>query len=92
MYKAKNIHYPPNPKTRDEIFIEGGQWTKCENGKDRFLIKDIKEIDPKTNKMMRIIIFGSDTLLKVLCEAPLITSDGTFHFAADLFFQAYVFF
>jgi len=41
-------------------------------------------------KMTRIIIFGSDTLLKVLCEGELTTFDGTFDFAADLFFQVYI--
>ena len=39
---------------------------------------------------MRIITFGSDTLLKVLCDGELSTSDGTFDFAADLFFQVYI--
>jgi hypothetical protein len=56
MYKAKAEKYPPNPKTLIEIVIEG-DWAKCAN-EERFLIKDIKEIDPKTNKIMRIIIFG----------------------------------
>ena len=55
-------------------------FTKCENEKDRFLIKDIREIDQITKKMLRIIIYGSDTLLKVLCESELITSDGTFDY------------
>ena len=87
----KNEKYPPNPKTLDDIVIEGDCWTKCENEKDRFLIKDIREIDQITKKMLRIIIYGSDTLLKVLCESELITSDGTFDFAADLFYQVYIF-
>ncbi len=39
---------------------------------------------------MRLIIFGSDTMLKILCEGSLITSDGTFDFAADHFFQVYI--
>jgi hypothetical protein len=90
MYNAKHINYPPIPKSLDELVIDGDLWTKCENGKDRFLIKDIKELDPKTNKIMRIIIFGSDVLLKVLCDGHLITADGTFDFAADLFYQVYI--
>ena len=76
MYNRKLEKYPSNPKTLDELVIEGDLWTKCENGKDRFLIKDIQEFDSKTQKMMRIIIHGSDTLLKVLSEGDLITSDG----------------
>ena len=54
MYKHKNEKYQPNPKTLKEIVIEGDCWTKCENLKDRFLIKDIQEVDPSSKKMMRI--------------------------------------
>ena len=56
MYKAKAEKYPPNLKSLEEIVIEN-EWTKCANGIDRFLIKDIQEIDPVTKKMIRIIIF-----------------------------------
>ena len=60
------------------------------NKKDRFLIKDIFKYDQENKKMMRIIIYGSDLLLKVLCDGELNTSDGTFDFAADLFYQVYI--
>ena len=91
MYSKKSEKYPPNPKCLEDIVIEG-EFTKCENGVDLFLIKDIKDIDPNTKKTMRIIIFGSSTMLKVLCDeaTSLHTSDGTFAFAADLFFQVYI--
>ena len=49
MYSKKSEKYPPNPKTLDDIVIEE-DFTKCENGIDQFLIKDIKDYDTKTKK------------------------------------------
>jgi hypothetical protein len=88
MDSHKADKYPINPKTLDDIVIDG-DFSKCENG-ERFLLKDIKEFDQINKKDMRLTIFGSDTMLKILCEGSLITSDGTFDFAADHFFQVYI--
>ena len=89
MYQHHLKKYPPLPKTLDEIIIEK-EWSLCANKKDRFLIKDIFEYDPQNKKMMRFITYGSDLLLKVLFDGELNTSDGTFDFAADFFYQVYI--
>ena len=62
------------------MIVIDGDLSKCENG-ERFLIKDIKEFDQINKKDMRLIIFGSDTILKILCKGCLITSE---HFILQL--------
>ena len=81
LYAEKHKKYPNNPENLDEIKIEGA-FALTEDNK-RFLISDTVIYDPDAKKNARITVFGSDDLLKVMCEGSRIASDGTFDFAAN---------
>ena len=85
MYNSKAERFPTNPQVLDDIEI--AENFTLAHDKSRFLIKDMKELNPNRKKTEKIIIFGHDTMLKCLCEGSRISSDGTFSFSAALFVQ-----
>ncbi|CAF4629621.1 unnamed protein product [Rotaria socialis] len=79
LYRTKNEHYPPLPRSINEVYVEG-KWRMSLDNED-FIIID--------HHNPRYLAFGTLHSLKVLCESSHIFLDGTFKSCPPPFAQLY---
>lgn len=82
-YKIREKLLPPNPKSLD--FEVPELYSKANNGEE-FLMYD--SISKKLGG--RLMVFTTQTLLRMLCDCEIILVDGTFKTCPNLFSQVYV--
>lgn len=80
LYKQRQKMIPRIPKSREDIELDG-PWTKTRAGEDFILAND--------GTLDRIILFGTDSNLRHLCNAEKIFCDGTFYSSPQQFLQIY---
>jgi hypothetical protein len=71
---------PKLPKTQNDIALEGA-WSETTAG-ERFLLND------DTNELsQRILIFATNSNLRMLCDSNTVIGDGTFYSCPESFYQ-----
>jgi hypothetical protein len=73
---------PKLPKTQNDIALEGA-WTETTAGESFLLNDDTNELS------QRILIFATDSNLRMLCDSNTVFGDGTFYSCPGLFYQLY---
>jgi len=82
LYCSRSKLLPKLPQNQNDIDLHG-EWTKTLAGEE-FLLCD--ETDERGD---RILIFGTRSNLRHLCDSPTILGDGTFYCCTRLFCQLY---
>jgi len=73
---------PKLPKTQNDIALEGA-WTETTAGETFVLNDDTNELG------QRILIFSTDSNLRMLCDSNTMFGDGTFYSYPGFFYQQY---
>ena len=81
LYESRRQRLPALPTERAQVHFSG-EWTKTASGESFLLAEDGSGDD-------KIVVFATDTNIKILCEADTIYVDGTFQTCPKLFYQIF---
>ena len=82
LYSSRAKVLPKLPKTQNDIALEGA-WTETTAGETFVLNDDTNELG------QRILIFSTDSNLRMLCDSNTMFGDGTFYSYPGFFYQQY---
>ena len=77
MYNARRENFPPLPKTKEEVHLEG-TWTETTNSR-RFVLHQDQEM----------VILSTDSSLQILATTDTLLMDGTFKAAPKIYKQLF---
>lgn len=78
MYRVREEFFPKLPQSRDEVNLQGDQWTKTDQGELFVLYQEDG-----------VVIFTTDKNLQILAKCKTVQMDGTFRVCPSIYTQLF---